>query len=361
LDRLCDSLLFSRRCSSEEAINFKQLTGDVMLRKTMMLTCVLVLSCSGASNAKPLDSPGLVYIDGLPCNRLCRSYLAWSHHLSSMPARGRPFAIVRPGIGMRGEASKHASRARIAKAKPVAPNSRQVPRARVAGLQPAGHAAAKPVAPKSNRAPQARIADLQPAANAATASDNTATKPADPHPTAGSAAGSNAKTIQEQVTAATAAAVQMMAAKAIPAAERKANHTGASDHPEAVLPADAHKAAAASANDTDVLVVLVMARPEIRSVSDLASKTIAIDEAQAVSNGNVRAAIVAAGAAEVQLSDDQTKAVDRLISGAVPAAVLAVVSPDAALRFPDIEGFKIFQVLLLPRSLKAVADTPKAK
>jgi hypothetical protein len=38
-----------------------------------------------------------------------------------------------------------------------------------------------------------------------------------------------------------------------------------------------------------------------------------------------------------------------------------VVSPDAALRFPDIEGFKIFQVLLLPRSLKAVADTPKAK
>jgi hypothetical protein len=37
----------------------------------------------------------------------------------------------------------------------------------------------------------------------------------------------------------------------------------------------------------------------------------------------------------------------------VPAAVLAVVSPEAAEWFPDIKGFKIFRIPLAPRSLKA--------
>jgi hypothetical protein len=331
------------------------------VRKSVMLTCVLVLGSAAVSEAKPRAASGLVYIDGLPCNSLCLSYLAWSHDMSSMLARGRPVAIVRPGIGIRGEGSRHAARARVAKAKPVAPNSNQVARAKIAGLRPAGHAAAaKPVAPKSNAAPQAKVADLQPAANAAAVSDKTATNLADPRPKAVSGAGSDARTIREQVRAATAAAMQVTAT-AVPAPEQKANNTDGSGHLETGLPAVAHKAAAAPANDTDLLVVLVMAGPEIRSVSDLASKTIAIDDAQSASGGDVRAAIVAAGATEVQLSDGQTNAIDQLISGAVPAAVLAVVSPEAALRFPEIEGFKIFQVLLLHRSLKAAADTPEAK
>ena len=96
-----------------------------------------------------------------------------------------------------------------------------------------------------------------------------------------------------------------------------------------------------------------MARAEIKSISELANKTVAIDGKQIGSNNNVRTAIVAAGAAEVQLSDSQTKAVDRLISGEVPAAVLTLVSPEAAEWFPDIAGFKIFRVPLSPRSLKA--------
>jgi hypothetical protein len=365
-DRLRCSHLFPAKCGSEEAINPKQLTGEVMLRKSVMLTCVLVLGCSAASTAKPLDSPGTVYIDGLPCSRLCLSYLAWSRHMSSTPAGGRRLAMVRPGTGIRGEGLKAAARARVAKATQVTPNSSQVRRARIAGLHPAGHAAAaqaaeaKPVAPRSNETPRAKVADPRPAASAAPASDQTATDIADPHPKAVSAAGSNARTIQEQVAAATAAAMQVTAS-AIPAREQNARNTDGSDHPETVPPTDAHTAAAASANDTDLLVVLVMAGPEIRSVSDLASKIIAIDDAQSASNDNVRAAIIAAGATEVELSDGQTKAIDRLISGTVPAAVLAVVSPEAALRFPEFEGFKIFQVLLLPRSLKAAADAPVAK
>jgi hypothetical protein len=335
-----------------------------MLRKCVMVTCVLVLGCPGASNAKPLDSPGTVYIDGLPCNRLCLSYLAWSRGISSTSARGRPLEMVPRGTGIRGKRSKPVARAGVAKARPVASNSSQVRRATIAGLHPAGQPAAaqaaeaKPVAPSSGEVPQAKVADLQPAAGAAADSDQAAISMTDPHRKTGSAAGSDTRTIQEQVTAAIAAAMQVTA-PAIPAPQQKASNTDGSDHPETVPPANAEKVAATSPSDTDLRVVLVMAGPEIRSVSDLASKTIAIDDAQSPSNGNVKAAMVAAGAAEVQLSDGQTKAIDRLISGAVPAAVLAVVSPEAALRFPEFEGFKIFQVLLLPRS--AAADAPEAK
>jgi hypothetical protein len=43
------------------------------------------------------------------------------------------------------------------------------------------------------------------------------------------------------------------------------------------------------------------------------------------------------------------KALDRVIGGEVPAAVLALVSPEAAEWFPEIPGFRIFRVPLAPR------------
>jgi hypothetical protein len=51
----------------------------------------------------------------------------------------------------------------------------------------------------------------------------------------------------------------------------------------------------------------------------------------------------------VRLSQGQAKAVDRLISGEVPAAVLTLVSPEVAEMFPEIAGFNIFRVPLSPR------------
>ena len=41
-----------------------------MSRKWTFLTLILLLGSSGALQADPLDSPGVVYIDGQPCNRL---------------------------------------------------------------------------------------------------------------------------------------------------------------------------------------------------------------------------------------------------------------------------------------------------
>ena len=62
--------------------------------------------------------------------------------------------------------------------------------------------------------------------------------------------------------------------------------------------------------------------------------------------------MVAAGAPAVELSVGQATAIDRLVNGEVPAAVLALVSAEWADGFSEIAGFRIFQVPLSPRSSK---------
>src|SRR6266436_5850903 len=265
-----------------------------MRKRWVLLTSMLLLGSAGTAEAAPLDSPDIVYIDGLPCNRLCQSYMAWSRKASSLSAQAAfapRFPKPRGATGMRGEGSRSATRVRLA----------------------------KPAAPNSNGMRQAPIADSQPARNAV--------------------AVSNSGT-QERVTAATAA----------PAPEQKAGH---SDHAEGVLPGVAEKPASASSNNGDRLVAILVARPEIKSVSDLTNKNIAIDARQAASNAIVRTAIAAAGATEAQLIEGQTAAVDRLINGEVTAAVLALVSPQAADWFPEIAGYKILRVPLSPPALQA--------
>jgi hypothetical protein len=194
--------------------------------------------------------------------------------------------------------------------------------------------AAKQLVPNSNQVPRVMAAALQPVAKAAAHSDTLRATIGDLHSAAGSNGGPNTRTIHGQVRAATA----------VPAPEQKAKN------------ADTEKTAASLPNDTDHLVAVLMARPEIKSVSDLAGKSVAIDIRQSASNGSVRTAIAAAGAAEVQLSEGQT-AINRVANGEVPAAVLALVSPEAAEAFPEIAGFRIFRVPLSPRAMKGRPDT----
>ena len=108
------------------------------------------------------------------------------------------------------------------------------------------------------------------------------------------------------------------------------------------------KTASATPDDPDNLVALVLARPEINSLSDLNNKTIAITEKQSASSGRVSAALMAAGAAEVQFSEVKASAIDRLISGEVPAAVV-LASREVASLFPEVEGFRTFRVPLKAR------------
>ena len=164
---------------------------------------------------------------------------------------------------------------------------------------------------------------------------------ADSHPIVGPAPNSNGRSIQQQVAAATAVAERMTVAERITGATVATDRDGA------------EPSAGASPNNADFLVAVVMARPEIKSVSDLTGKNIAIDDRYLVSSADVRIAIAAAGGPVVQLSAGQTTAIDRLVNGEVPAAVLALVSTVAAEGFPEIAGFRIFHIPLSPRSLKA--------
>ena len=116
---------------------------------------------------------------------------------------------------------------------------------------------------------------------------------------------------------------------------------------------DAEPIGGKSPSKRDLLVAVVMARPEIKSVPDLAGQRVAMDERHLASSGNVFVAFVLAGAASVEVSARHTAAIDRLINGEVTAAVLALVSADAAEAFPEIAGFKIFRVPLCPPCLKA--------
>jgi hypothetical protein len=124
---------------------------------------------------------------------------------------------------------------------------------------------------------------------------------------------------------------------------------------ETVARNNADKTASPTHDDSDLLVAILMARPEITSISDLAGKSVAIDDTYSASNGNVRIAIVAAGAPEVQLRV-QTSAIGRLVNGDVPAAVVALTSARAADGFPEIPGYRIFHIPLSPRSPEGPAS-----
>ena len=141
---------------------------------------------------------------------------------------------------------------------------------------------------KAADAAEAQIKDSPPANSTANVPTTQNEKAIDAPPAAGLAADSGTKTtLQQTVTAATAVAERLTTAPT---------------------------------------VAIVIARQDIKSVSDLAHRTIAFDERQSAQKGNARTALVAAGAQGVQLSESQTGTFDRVIGGEVPAGVLTLVS-----------------------------------
>jgi hypothetical protein len=371
-----------------------------MSRKWTLLTLILSLCSSGALQANPLDSPGVVYIDGSPCNTACQSYMAWSYRALSarhheeretsiaVPAEteterveqaARPRVARQPASRTMPHAGKAASNSRApnykaSNTKKIAapssgpqPTGKEVPAASatvtrekagaevVAGTQKperkvessdrpepaqaAAIAASQPAeAPKSEVKPEVKSevalpppATLEIAALPATAAGAPASAP---------------RTIQQQVVEATGMADLVTAIGTGREAANKPDDpaTGSGEA------GDIGKTATASPDKEDNLVALVLARSEINSLSDLNNKNIAIEEKQSAASGSVSAAFMAAGAAEVQFSEGQTGAIDRLISGEVPAAVLTLASREAAEWFPDIAGFRTFRVPLSQRA-----------
>jgi len=107
---------------------------------------------------------------------------------------------------------------------------------------------------------------------------------------------------------------------------------------------DAEKKASASPNGGEPSVAIVVASPEIKSVSDLTGKIIAIDDKYSNSNARIHAAIESAGATGSLLASGESPALDRLLSGKTPAAVLTLVYPETG--FSMIEGYSVFRVPL---------------
>jgi len=160
---------------------------------------------------------------------------------------------------------------------------------------------ARPVPPNPDKPPQDQIAVLQPAT---------------PAPT-----DIRTRTIR-QVAAATAVAEQLTAATAPPGS----------------------KTAPAATNLSFPLVALLVTRPDVKSAADLTGKTIAIDGISAAVKNRVQLAIASSGTSGVKLSGGKTKAIERLMQEKASAAVVAVVSPEAAEVFPEIDGFKVLRI-----------------
>jgi hypothetical protein len=190
----------------------------------------------------------------------------------------------------------------------------------------------RPATAATKRAVVARITQPSPAAPAGIASSNVATTPAEFANAQASVAGPDVK------------------AASTPSHESAPRDAGRI----AAATADERKDAPALPSNTDALMAVVMVRPDVKSVAELAGKTVAIDDRYAESNGKVRTAIAAAGATKVQLSEGQATAMSRLSNGEVPAAVVALVTPEAAKTFPPIAGYRIFHVPLSPRSMQFV-------
>ncbi len=197
-------------------------------------------------------------------------------------------------------------------------------------------AADKPAAPRTHATQEVFANSRVPAPAPRPAASPPRTTTADASPDNSIVPKPEPQTVEQQVAAATAAAERTTVAAA---SQPKTN-------------GNAEKTASGAGANTDLLVAVLVVRPTTRAVSDLTGKTIAIDDRYSASSGSVRTAIVAAGATEVEVSAGAITAINRLTNGEVPAAVVALVSADAAEAFPQIEGFRTFHVPLSPRSVK---------
>jgi hypothetical protein len=308
-----------------------------------LLPLILLVGSTGALQAQPLDSPDVVYIDGQPCSRACQAYMNWSYRAQSarrheereigvVPVEPE-FEQVQPVV--RPRAPKHAT--------PVARTA--PPAAKAASNYAPG---AKASNSKKIAAPAAASQAMPPAVAAATPAkvEETTAAIQKPEPKVESA---KPPAPEVKTEAKAEAAVEKKPNVALPPPATLEVAAAPAAPAPAMAPGKAREiaksASSAALDDPDNLVALVLAGPEINSLSDLNNRDVAITEKQSASTGRVSAALMAAGAAEVRFSEAKSSAIDRLMNGEVPAAV--VLAPrDVANLFPEVEGFRTFRVPL---------------
>lgn len=277
-----------------------------MFRLVFWLTCLLVIASVGPSQAAPQNSPGTIYIDGVPCNLPCQSYMAWSRQVLSQhttPAASRAARPARIAHLPAKARQQHVARLPV-------PRPSVVVSAGAAGGAPAHTEAAPAIAGQQSSREAATVPPI-----------DTPLTPAAPAPAAQEA---NTNSVPPN------------------AAESDSANTATA----ALQPRDS----------SGEMVAILLVRPDINSASDLANKIVAVDEAPAeYSVTEVRNAMVAAGATEVQLVENKTAALVRIMDGEVQAAIVSVLPAKAAdVWNGGLSGFKVLRV-----KLPAHSETPK--
>jgi hypothetical protein len=314
------------------------------LSRHFVLMGVLSLGSFVSAQAHPLDSPDIVYIDGVPCNSACQSYMAWSHKTRERNSVPAP-AITQSAnhkVG-RTKVTSVAAPKRLVPMPPmkeVVPVPREAPRAQTAELQPFTGTIPEDHPLQAHTAPPVTETEAPPTQTA------TLKTQAAPETQVAAPASVSDRTIEEQILAATALAEQLTAASTSRLNEKVAENSGQSESIGTKDDGD-NKQAVSPPQEPD-LVVLILARADIKSIADLANKDIAIEGKQSQFREQIRTGIVAAGAPMVELRGGKGSAINRLVSGEQPAAVLTLASPEAADWFPEIKGFRTFRVPLSP-------------
>jgi hypothetical protein len=417
-----------------------------MKRSVLVIFFALVLlDSSSRAEAHPLDSPGTVYIDGVPCNIPCQAYMAWSRRVLEGTGQLPPYAVHRTARGEVGTrhalstAKPHGFKIKIATLRrpwstkaasadrltavggsttetarttlsaPATPPQNSVSQLPPDSNAPDGkelrsedteikatdakqpdvvaskdgdnapdhasstapdraspsNSAVPPVngtAPSRQPESQQHVATNQEASKGNTPRAEPSTTPP-PRPDQVTIPDTNSKVAEARPTenlaprpstdatdsARSRALEQQIRGAAAVAAQLTLATTSHTDRFDNSLPNDSRN------KDNTHLVALVLARSEITSVADLAGKTIATDDFRLSSDRDVRTALVAAGATDIQIHDEGSHAVDQLVEGQVPAAILTVVSQDAAAAFPDVLGFKLFAIPLPPSAVQGKA------
>jgi hypothetical protein len=267
-----------------------------MSKKWTLLTLIASLAAPGALHAGALDSPDIVYVDGQPCNSACQSYMTWSARAQAARYRGNyPTRVAVPDEACEPAAGRPLKMSR---------------------------------APSQAAHMSSRSSMTMPKARSAARNDALPRTAATP-------------TQAQAATMATAAARPTITVESIrAAASASAGAAGPTITVESI-----RAAASLSAAPQDNLVALVLAPQDINALSDLNNKRIAIAEKQSALSGRVSAALMAAGAAEVQFSEARDSAIDRLTNGEVPAAVVLAPREIAAL-FPEMAGYRTFRLPL---------------
>ncbi|MET0678380.1 MAG: hypothetical protein ABW175_21490 [Bradyrhizobium sp.] len=292
-----------------------------MSKKWTLLTLMASLVAPGALHAGSLDSPDVVYIDGQPCNSACQSYMTWSARAHAARYRGHYEERVHVAVPEEEFDEPAPVRPSRMTRKPAAP-SHTMSRSAMPMPKPRAAAARNDVSPRAAAAPAGMIATAAPPPAAMEA-------PAAARPTI-------------TVESIRAAAAPPPAAMDAPAAAKPTITVES-------IRAAAAASGSASAPAQDNLVALVLAPQDINSLSDLNNKRIAIAEKQSALSGRVSAALMAAGAAEVQFSEAKDSAIDRLTNGEVPAAVVLAPREIAAL-FPEMAGYRTFRIPLAQKA-----------